>query len=61
MKLRGAINWICSIAPSVAMDISGLSGCGLIVYGAWTIYEPAGFIVAGSFLLAGVWFLARRK
>ncbi|QPM89372.1 hypothetical protein [Pseudooceanicola algae] len=34
-------------------DIVGLIGVGLIGYGSWLVYEPAGFLTAGA-VLAGV-------
>jgi len=40
-------------------DALGLAGCGLLSYGAWLCYAPAGFIVAGLMLLAGAWLSAR--
>lgn len=33
-------------------DVLGLVGAGLVSYGAWTIYAPAGLIVAGVLLIA---------
>jgi hypothetical protein len=32
-------------------DLLYFGGLGLVSYGAWTIYDPAGFIVAGVGLL----------
>ncbi len=40
-------------APSVARDIVAFVGAASISYGAGMIYRPAGFIIAGAFLLAG--------
>lgn len=63
MKLRGykaAASFARRALPPLACDVSGLCGCGLIIYGAWRIYEPAGFVVAGAMLLIGAWFFARR-
>lgn len=34
-------------------DFIGLVGVGLVGYGGWLVYEPAGFIAAGV-ILAGV-------
>lgn len=31
----------------VVRDVTGLAGAGLVSYGAWMIYPPAGYIVAG--------------
>lgn len=33
-------------------DAAALVGSALVSYGAWCIYEPAGFIVGGLLLLA---------
>ena len=30
------------------IDVAGLIGAALIAFGAWQIYEPAGWIVASS-------------
>jgi hypothetical protein len=42
-------------------DIAGLCGAALIAFGAWRVYEPAGFIVGGAILLAGVWLHVRAE
>jgi hypothetical protein len=34
-------------------DFAGLAGAGLVSYGAWLVYAPAGFVVGGLLLLAG--------
>lgn len=52
--LRNALK----VAPALARDLAGLTGVGLISYGAWQIYPPAGFIVGGSLMIAGVLLLA---
>jgi hypothetical protein len=39
----------------------GLAGTGLVAYGAWLAYAPAGFIAAGVLLLAGVLLDARAR
>lgn len=49
------------IAPGLAVDTVGLAGCGLIVYGIWLVFPPAGFVTAGVMLAAGAWLLARRN
>lgn len=41
------------------IDLAGLAGATAIAYGAWLIYEPAGFIVGGMLLLAAAWLGAR--
>jgi hypothetical protein len=36
-----------------------IGGAGLISFGAWRIYEPAGYITAGVLLIVGVVFNAK--
>lgn len=40
-------------------DAVGLAAVASISYGAWLVYEPAGFIVAGLIVLLGVIALSR--
>lgn len=47
------------VGPVVLRDTAGLGAVGLISYGSWLVYEPAGFIVAGVMLLAGSLLTAR--
>lgn len=35
-------------------DAAGLAGAASVSYGAWLIYEPAGFIVGGLLVLVAV-------
>ena len=44
---------------SLAREIAGVVGVGLASYGAWLAYHPAGFMVAGSLLIAGAALMAR--
>lgn len=37
----------------IIADLAGIAGAGLLSYGSWLSYEPAGFIVGGALLLAG--------
>lgn len=46
--------------PTLFWNLTGLGGMGLIAYGAWLVYEPAGFIVGGVLLLGGALLLAPR-
>jgi len=46
--------------PSLIVDLAGILGAGSIAYGCWSIYEPAGFIVAGVMLIVAAWLLSRR-
>jgi hypothetical protein len=34
------------------LDCMGAAGCASLTYGAWSIYHPAGFVVAGVLLIA---------
>lgn len=34
-----------------ARDIAAFAGVGLVSYGAWLVYPPAGFIACGVLLL----------
>lgn len=46
-------------AAIAARDAAGLAAVASISYGAWSIYEPAGFIIGGSIVLSGVLLAAR--
>ncbi|MDY0748514.1 hypothetical protein SNE35_28700 [Paucibacter sp. R3-3] len=48
-----------ALAPHV-VDVLMLAGAGLVSYGAWLIYAPAGYISCGVLLLAGGVLAARR-
>lgn len=48
-----------SLLPTLARDVAGLAGAGLLAYGAWLIYMPAGFLTGGALLLAGAFLAAR--
>lgn len=52
--LRKAASAAMSALPGLIRDAAGLSGVGLVSYGAWLAYPPSGFIVAGLLLLLGV-------
>lgn len=43
----------------LARDFLGFAAVGCVAYGSWLIYEPAGFIVFGGLVLAGVFLSAR--
>ena len=51
--LATALHTIAGAVPGVVRDLAGLSGVGLVSYGAWLIYPPAGFIAGGSLLIVG--------
>lgn len=48
------------LLPSLTADAAGLSGAAAVIWGAWRIYEPAGFIVGGVLLMAGTWLYSRQ-
>ena len=63
-KIRAAVArglaGLFKVAASWSPDALMAAGAGGISYGAWLVYQPAGFIVAGVLVLtAGV--LAARK
>jgi hypothetical protein len=47
--------------PALFWNVLGLAGVALIAYGAWLIYQPAGFITGGVLLLAPSLLLAPRS
>lgn len=49
-----------AVFPALARDFTGLSGVGLVSYGAWLVYVPAGFITGGVLLLVGAVISGRR-
>lgn len=55
------MNRVLRALPPLLLDAVGLAGAGLMSYGAWLIYVPAGFITGGALLTVGAWLLARRS
>ena len=51
--LATAVRTIAMAVPGLVRDLAGLCGVGLVSYGAWLIYTPAGFITAGILLIVG--------
>lgn len=51
--LAAAVRTIALAVPSLVRDLAGLCGVGLVSYGAWLIYPPAGFIAGGILLIVG--------
>lgn len=47
--------------PVITRDLAGLCGAGLVAYGAWLIYVPAGFIVGGVLLILAAVLAARAQ
>lgn len=56
--LATAVRAIAAAVPGLVRDLAGLGGVGLVSYGAWLIYPPAGYIVGGSLLIVGALLLA---
>ena len=56
--LAAALRTIAGAAPGLVRDLAGLCGVGLVSYGAWMIYPPAGFITAGLLLVVGSLLIA---
>ena len=55
LALRTRLPTVQAFALSNMPDLLMLSGATSLAYGAWLIYPPAGFLVAGVLLLvAGV-------
>jgi hypothetical protein len=49
-----------SAIADLAIDVAAIMGAALVVAGVWEIYQPAGMIVAGMFLLVPAWLAARK-
>ncbi|AUT26172.1 hypothetical protein [Escherichia marmotae] len=43
----------------ILTPLVGVLGALLLSYGAWLIYPPAGFVVAGALCLCWSWLVAR--
>lgn len=52
---------LSEVLPTLVRDAAGLAGVGLLSYGAWLAWPPAGFMVAGALILAGVVLSARAR
>jgi hypothetical protein len=62
MRMSRAASRFSGVGRSLsgaARDFAGLGGCGLIVYGAWLVYEPSAYIIAGGILVAIAVIMAR--
>lgn len=47
--LAGAAGWTVG---ALGRALPGLAGLGLVSYGAWLAWQPAGFVMAGVLILA---------
>lgn len=50
--LAAGAGHVLRLSRRVALNAPGVAGAGLVAYGAWLAWAPAGFVVAGVFLLA---------
>jgi hypothetical protein len=55
------LRFVGAMVPPVLRDGIGLAGAASFTYGAWLIYEPAGFMVGGVLLVATAVLLAGRS
>lgn len=58
--LRAVFAAGASMAGGIAPDAMILSGVASVSYGAWLVYEPAGFIAGGILSLVGGILVARK-
>ena len=47
------------VLNTLLRDLAGLVGVGLISYGSWQIYHPAGLIAGGTLLFFAALLMAR--
>jgi hypothetical protein len=59
--LASAARRVARVMPALLRDLAGLAGVALIAFGAWQIYPPAGFIVAGVLLVVGAIILGMQR
>jgi hypothetical protein len=60
-KVLSALKTARAAVVSNVPDALLLAGAGSLSYGAWLIYPPAGFLVAGALLLAAGVLASRAK
>lgn len=58
-RLAGGLRNVAPALVTLAELGVLLGGAGLIAFGAWQVYAPAGPIVGGALLMAGVILRAR--
>lgn len=58
-RLAGGLRNVAPALATLAELVVLLGGVGLIAFGAWQVYGPAGPIVGGMLLMAGVILRAR--
>lgn len=60
-RLRARMAALRPPPASQLFDVAGVAGVGLVAFGTWEIYHPAGYIVLGGFLLAAAWLNGRTQ
>jgi hypothetical protein len=50
--LAAVAGHVLRLSVRVGVQFPGLAGAGAVCYGAWLAWAPAGFVVAGMFMLA---------
>ena len=50
--LAAGLGHVLRLSRRAAVNAPGVAGAGLVSFGAWLAWAPAGFVVAGLFLLA---------
>jgi len=56
--LAAAVRTIAMVVPGLKTGHHHCDFVGLVSYGAWMIYPPAGFIVGGILLIVGALLIA---
>lgn len=59
--VRSAASIAAGVVPALVRDAIGLAGAAAIAYGAWLIYIPVGYIVAGVLMIAFALLTAPRS
>ena len=60
MHLHRGMRVAAHVVPDLLRDLAGLAGVAAISTGAWMAWPPAGFMVGGALVLAGVVLSARQ-
>ncbi len=60
MHLHRGLRAAARVAPKFLRDLAGLAAVAAISFGAWLAWPPAGFMVGGALVLAGVLLTARQ-
>jgi hypothetical protein len=58
-RVSSSLSAAARAAPVMLRDAAGIAGVGLIAYGAWLVFPPAGYITGGTLLLTGALIVSR--